>query len=280
MTLQEIAIFKHFIAEKDLRKPFIKCYRQSHEFAKLPVNIEDFFSNVQPLAVILSSMKVFSTNATFGFDFWQSLHQDWKIYYEKHKDMGTSTLPMLAGYYSILRENWNDKDKPWRFESLEDACKRLGLEPPAPKEEKEPEKKPEPEDIKEEENEEEELDFVFVDVDKTEVRKRLVKGTCSINTRNKAYRLTLNTDDSRALYSLGFDSMRIAEGKDGKSVYIVFGKVGRKCCHSHDKQLTISSKAEICKLKSMLDIKDDYCILPIKEASSTANYIAYTIKKA
>lgn len=133
MTLKDIAVFKHFIASKDLRKPFINVYNGSKGFANNPKEIEDYFSNVEPLAVILSAAKVCPPNATYGYDFWQDVHQDWKVQYKKMQSSSfyqtLEGLDSLTGYFRILRENWNDAKKPWIYEQEEVARMRLGFAP-------------------------------------------------------------------------------------------------------------------------------------------------------
>lgn len=129
MNLQEIAIFKRFIGQHELRKNFIKKYRKSIGMTRNPESIEQYLSNVEPEKVITSAVKHFITNEAMGYDFWQSVDISWQAYLHKmrashtieHEDAST-----LRGYYSALRENW-DKDKPWIYDPISVAQLRYGL---------------------------------------------------------------------------------------------------------------------------------------------------------
>ena len=55
MTLKDIAVFKKFIANKDLRREFIRVYNRSKDWAKLPNTIEEYFSNVDPYALVITA---------------------------------------------------------------------------------------------------------------------------------------------------------------------------------------------------------------------------------
>lgn len=136
MDIKDIAIFKHFIAEKDIRKPFINCYNGSKSWAKLPDSIEEFFSNVDAPAVIAKGCRVCRPNSAYDYSFWQSLSQDWQ---EHLKKMQASDFyqrieqpELLTGFFKILRENWNDAKKPWVYEDTNLTRQRLGLSFPEP----------------------------------------------------------------------------------------------------------------------------------------------------
>jgi len=289
MTLKEIAIFKHFIADKDLRKPFCKVYRASHDFAKLPVLVEDFFPTVEPLAVILSSMRVCAVNSTFGYDFWQDLHQEWKIYYNKimasnFLSQDDGRLERLEGFYSILRENWNDKEKPWRYEDKTTACIRLGL-PPI---EESPAKDDEPTDTSETVPQEEKApadplaDFEFLDAPEKQWT-RLNRGDASLNFRSGSFKLTFNRYDSDDVYACRMTYVRLAKNKAGdlclifsrsNGIRITFATSGR-----NGKNLTINSKKLTVQIRTLLNITQEYTIIRINGITSQSDYIIYKLSK-
>lgn len=286
MTLKDIAIFKHFIADKDLRKPFCSTYRQSHNWAKLPTNIEEYFSNVEPLNVIIKAMRICKPNSAFGYDFWQNLHQDWKEFYAKVSSSNfiqndDNRLERLEGYYSILRENWNDKDKPWRYESITDAQARLGL----PQTEPEDYKPNKLEPVVEKEPEEDDgLDFFEIASYKKNGQFKLMADEATINFRSGGYRLTFNQFVTSMIKDYGFTFARLARNKDGEIVIQLnktFGVnvvIGNRT-DSHSGNTTIHSKELCTKLKTLLNIKEDYSILNIVEQSRSDKFINFIISK-
>ncbi len=284
MTLKEIAIFKHFIADRDLRKPFCRIYRASHSFAKLPGNVEEYFSNVEPLAVILSGTRVCQPNSAFGYDFWQELHQDWKVFYEKNMasnfiNNDDGRLEKLEGYYKILRENWDDKDKPWRFDSYADACKRLGLEPVV--EEHKEEENPPVETTVEVTEEDLLADFDFLD-DVLPSNYRLKSDEISINF-NKGYKITFNQLDSKVIRESGLRLARLAKSKTGEICLIINSQKGANLTNISGKtgnmNATINS-SDICgKLRLLFSLKNDYSILNIEKLQLSQEFIIYKITK-
>ena len=306
MTLKDIAIFKHFMAEKDLRKPFIKVYRQSHDFAKLPVQVEDFFSNVEPLAVILSGMRVCAPNSAFGYDFWQDLHQMWKIYYGKmqHADCiinDGGALNRLEGYYKILRENWNDKDKPWRYEDMADALARLGLppideDPPIEVEVKQEQpattaevtetaEAPEVVDEEEVQNSDPLADFDFFEP-KDRQWTKLNRGDASINFRSGSFKITFNKYDSEDAASRQIACAKISKSKSTGDICLVFAKEGMlpdaiRVLYSTGgrtgKNLSINSKDICTKLRTLLNLKQDYTIIHMEPLPTTPDYLIFKL---
>jgi len=129
MTLQEIAIFKRFIGQHELRKNFIKKYKKSIGMTRNPESIEQYLSNVEPEFAITSAVKHFITNEAMGFDFWQSVDMSWQAYLHKMRASHTierEEAKTLRGYYSALRENW-DSEKPWIYEPISVSQIRYGL---------------------------------------------------------------------------------------------------------------------------------------------------------
>lgn len=283
MTLKELAIFKHFIAEKDLRKPFGKVYRASHNFAKLPTKIEEYFSNVEPLAVILSAARVCQPNGVFGYDFWQELHQAWKIYYDKlissnfiNEDNGR--LERLEGYYSILRENWDNADKPWRFEDKNTAAERLGLNPiEAPK----PVEEAPLIDFGEEEEEGDDLDIDFVHIDKTtRISNGLRAGIISVNTRSHSFKVGVNRIDTKDIKKKDFKYAMVGKTKSG-DVVIQFNnnEKGISIFYSPDRYININSRQFVENLRRLLSIEDDLVYLRIELISDKVDSITYKVTR-
>ena len=297
MTLTDIAIFKHFIKDRDLRKQFIKVYRASWKFAKNPQSIEEFFSNVEPMAVILSSMRVCSVNATYGYDFWQSLHQDWKIYYKKYSACDFTTrkdgmLEKLKGYFQILRENWDTTGKPWVYEPEAVAYKRLGLQPPEDEETdeepaawNEPGKAEEPQKPAKEEDcstiheqQEDNLDIDFIDIAPSRKAGRLVKGIMSVNTRNGNYRCTVNRPDSIDLAKRKLRKVRL--GRMGGGVVVQFNiSQGTDTIVNSDGYVNINNAALIRQLCGLLSISADLTYLRMEAISDKLNSVTYKLTK-
>lgn len=331
MTLQDISIFKHFIAEKDLRKPFCKVYRASYEFAKLPASVEEFFSNVEPLTVILSGCRVCRPNDIYGYDFWQNLHQDWKVYYQKtlalnFLNLNDGRLEKLEGYYMILRENWDNKDKPWRYEEVPVALERLGLPPIEEDEESQQEvenfthkfkvgdlvrgkiTKEEvtilklgercyfcddggviaydkenmwelAEEVVEEDND---LDIAFIDIDTTtrRVNNALHKGIMSVNTRNRAGRITLNRTDSKEIKKKEVGFVRVGRIPNG-DVMIMFCNYtkGIPVNHTQDGYCNINSRTFIENLNQLIGNEKDLAYFRMDKVSEKIDSITYKITK-
>ena len=129
MNLQEIAIFKRFIGQHELRKNFIKKYRKSIGMTRNPESVEQYLSNVEPENAITSAVKHFITNEAMGYDFWQSVDMSWQAYLHKMRSSHTiehEEASTMRGYYSALRENW-DKEKSWVYDPISVAQLRYGL---------------------------------------------------------------------------------------------------------------------------------------------------------
>ena len=281
MTLKDIAIFKHFIAEKDLRKPFIRVYRASKSFAKLPDSIENYFSNVDPLAAIIAAARVCQPNSTYGYDFWQNLHQEWKQYYAKYSglELSEEKLPTLSGYFHILRENWNDKDKPWRYEQLEDAQGRLGL-PIAEKVEVKPEEEPIIEQNKEDDDE---LEFFDITPNTKQARYKLMMDEISVTARKQGYRITFNQFVTKEIKDFGSCYACLAKTKTGDIVLQLnkTGGVNVNLGYRDDRtgNTNICAKDLCIKLKTLMNVSTDYFILNIKKVKHTEQVINFILKK-
>ena len=197
MTLQEIAIFKHFIGRHELRKNFIAKYRKSIGMTRNPESIEKYLSNVEPEKVIQNAVKHFVANEAMGFDFWQSVNDSWRQYLKKMRASHTieQENPInLRGYFSALRENW-DKDKPWVYDPISVAQLRYGLIT----EDEEPQvETPVGQEQVQEDDGHDDVDIDFFDIDKTSRQVNgLRQGIMSVNVRNHSYKLGVNRTDTK-----------------------------------------------------------------------------------
>lgn len=273
MTLKDIAIFKHFIAERDLRKPFIEAYHRGRKFSKNPDNIEDYFSNVEPLAVILSATKVCVPNAIYGYDFWQDIQHDWKIYYSKHvNNISENNLPTLEGYYMALRENWQNKQKPWRFETPDVAAARLGLDPITKEEEEVAE------ETIVEESQEDGLEIDFEPLGTGRPCRKLAKGLISINIRN-SFRLGVNRFDAQTIQDKHLSRAMIGKIKSG-DVVIQFNNNDHGAPLYFGKgYLNINNRQFVERLRDIMSITDDLIYLRIETIAEKDDSITYKVTK-
>ena len=282
MTLKDIAVFKHFICLKDLRRPFITAYYRGKNFAKNPDNIEDYFSNVEPLAVILSATRVCTPNAVFGYDFWQDLHQEWKTYYAKRSDINDKGLSTLEGYYLILRENWNDVQKPWRHEARVIAAGRLGLDPlPFIKEEKMNEeiKEETPEETIVEEPQEDDLEIDFISLDLGRPCRKLDKGLISVNIRH-SWRLGINRFDAQTIQDKHLGYVMMGKTKSG-DVVIQFNNNsnGTMLNYNNKSYININNRQFVERLRDIMSITDDLIYLRIEKIAEKDDSITYKVTK-
>lgn len=293
MNLKEIAVFKHFIAENDLRKPFIEGYNKSKVFAKNPTNIEDFLTNVDAIAIIPKAIRVCTPNSVYGYDFWQGIQEDWKLHYKKimasnfiQKDDGR--LERLDGYYMILRENWNDKQKPWRYEQIEDAQCRLGL--PITEKEQEDETFLASFGLKipGENKEEEDDELEFIEIMPTKKGRggnyRLMQNEVSISIRKQNYRITFNQFVSEEIRVFEKCFACLAKNKAGDIILQINKEAGVNVTHgrldgNHHRNGCISSKDLCQRLQVLLNFTEEYRILKIKKIKQTDTVFNFIISK-
>jgi hypothetical protein len=282
MTLKDIALFKAFIANKDLRKPFIRVYNRSKKWAKLPDSIEQYFSNVDPLAVVTKAARICKPNDVYGYDFWQDINEDWKLYYKKtqssHFYEEVLGLEELAGFYKILRENWNDAEKPWRYEELADAQARLGLPLTGPAENKQaPAVEPEP---AEEESDDLEIDFVEFKKSYHRVSSSLQRGIISVNIRNKSWRVTINREDTKDLVKKGVKNVMVGKTKNG-DIMMQFNnnEKGLPITYNSDKYYNINSRQFVERLRELITIDGELEYLRIEKVAEKIDSITYKITK-
>lgn len=293
MNLKDIAVFKKFIANKDLRREFIRVYNRSKSWAKLPNTIEEYFSNVDPYAVITKAVRICKPNAAYGYSFWQELNEEWKINFKKmqsyHFYQEMTGMETLSGYFAILRENWNDVEKPWKFEDITTARQRLGLEP-LPQEE-EPTKQDEEftqgetnmtsEVIEEPENEADDLEIDFVEIDKTSrIANGLRSGIISVNTRGHSYKIGINRIDTKTIKSKQVKYAMVGKVKSG-DVVIQFNNnsKGVQMAYTSDGYFNINSRQFVENLRRMLDITDDLVYIRIEKIAEKMDSITYKVTK-
>ena len=294
MTLKDIAVFKKFIANKDLRREFIRVYNRSKDWAKLPNTIEEYFSNVDPYAVITKAVRICKPNTAYGYSFWQELNEEWKVNFKKmqssHFYQEMIGMETLSGYFAILRENWNDVEKPWRFEDIPTARQRLGLEP-LPQEE-EPTKQDEEftqgetnmtsEVIEEPENEADDLEIDFVEIDKTSrIANGLRSGIISVNTRSHSYKIGINRIDTKTIKSKQVKYAHVGKIKQNGDVIIQLNNnsKGVQMACTSDGYFNINSRQFVENLRRMMDITDDLVYLRIEKIAEKMDSITYKVTK-
>lgn len=293
MKLKDIAVFKHFIANKDLRRQYIRGYNVSKSFANNPNLIEDYFEKVDPLTVITKAIRVCRPNDTYGYDFWQSLNEEWITFYNQmqssnfyqHVDENKS----IDGYLGILRENWNDSQKPWCWEPRRLARIRLGLAPEeadnttsdvreTPNEDKE-EQQPLVDFVNEDEDPLADFDF-FDDV--LPGQYRLKSNEISVNF-NKGNKITFNQVDSKVIRESGLKFARLAKSKNDDICLIINCYKGATLTNLSGRNgnlnATINS-VDICgKLRTLFSLKSDYSILRVEKLQAAQEFIIYKITK-
>lgn len=296
MTLQEIAIFKRFIGQHELRKNFIKKYRKSIGMTRNPESIEKYLSNVEPTKVITSAIKHFITNEAMGYDFWQSVNESWLQYLKKMRSSHTieQDNPLnLRGYFSALRENW-DKDKSWVYDPISVAQLRYGIITPEQvgiadddkKEEQAPADVPEA-DFGKKLTEQPDLlaDFDFFEPQARQWT-RLDRGDASINFRSGSFKITFNKYDSEDAASRNIACAKVSKSKSTGDICLVYAKEGMlqnatRVTYATNgrtgKNLTINSKDICVKLHTLLNLKQDYTILHVEQLPSTPDYLIFKL---
>lgn len=291
MTLQEIAIFKRFVGQHELRMNFIKKYRKSIGLTRNPESIEQYLSNVEPEKVITSAVKHFITNEAMGFDFWQSVDMSWQAYLHKMRSSHTiehEEVETLRGYFSALRENW-DKEKPWVYDPISVAKLRYGLITPEEAgitEETEESVQGNVNMISEvveepEKDDTPDLDIDFVEIDKTiRVVNGLRSGTISVNVRSHSHKISINRIDTKTIRKKQVKYAMVGKIKSG-DVVIQFNNnsKGVKILYTSDNYYNVNSRQLVDKFRSMLEITDDLAYLRIEKIAENMDSITYKVTK-
>ena len=288
MTLKDIAVFKKFIANKDLRREFIRVYNRSKDWAKLPNTIEEYFSNVDPYAVITKAVRICKPNAAYGYSFWQELNEEWKVNFKKmqssHFYQEMIGMETLSGYFAILRENWNDVEKPWKFEDIPTARQRLGLEPLQAEEEPTPSQLPADSmpNVDDVDFEEDDLEIDFVEIDKTShIANGLRSGIISVNTRSHSYKIGINRIDTKTIKSKQVKYAHVGKIKQNGDVIIQLNNnsKGVQMACTSDGYFNINSRQFVENLRRMMDITDDLVYLRIEKIAEKMDSITYKVTK-
>lgn len=286
MNLIEIAIFKHYVKDRGIRKPFRKNYMQSLYISKNPTAVEDFLSNVEPLVVITKAIRSYNRNSPFGFEFWQDVNAEWKEYYERIKKKGGAImegkgLKELDGYFKVLRENWDSKD-PTVWEDLNVALRRYGLSVIDTPDEME--NAPAGDDSEEESTGDE---LEFVDLKKTNFKSsRLCDNEGSVNTRHKGYRLLVARNISQFIRDKEFIYCRLATNKAGELI-VHFNREGNSSdfirltdsCMDVNRNVTVNSKLFVMYIRKFFNTDEDYFLVQLEQTQTTDNFVNYKIIK-
>jgi hypothetical protein len=282
MTLKDIAVFKHFIAGKNLYKPFINVYNGSKAWAKLPDHIEEYFSNVEPLAVITKAARVCKPNATFGYDFWQDLNEDWKEAYKKiqssHFYEDLQGMESLSGYFNILRENWNDAMKPWKFEPVEVARVRLGLAESYDDDCNTQDKQEQnvPETIEDTDD----LGIEFIDIERpSRIANVLHKGFISVNIRSGSFKVSVNREDSKDVKKKEPKFAQIGNTRSGDVVIQFNRNKGIPIKITSDGYCNINSRIFVETTRKLLSITKDLEYVRIEKIAENMDSITYKVTR-
>ena len=281
MTLQEIAIFKRFIGQHELRKNFIAKYRKSIGMTRNPESIEKYLSNIEPTKVITSAVKHFITNEAMGFDFWQSVNESWLQYLKKMQVSHTieQENPInLRGYFSALRENW-DKEKPWVYDPISVAQLRYGITPPPRVDERKENANQDDKPAEPESHEESpcpEIDFV--DIAQYRKTGKLEKGVMSINNRNRSARITINRPDSIDLVKKHLPKVRL--GRMGNDVVIQFNNIsGNDITINSDAYINVNNTKFTRTIHSMLHLTEELAYVRMEKISENSTQVTFKIIK-
>lgn len=279
MNYTDIAIFKHFIVERDLRRQFIRKYNKSIGVTRNPPSIEKYLSNTDPKNVIVNGLKAFFPNEAFGFDFWTHLNEVWQNYYENiladHSVNHEHGLATLSGFYAILRENW-DAEKQHMFETVPQAMRRLGFDSVDEEQKEEPliEFSPEQDDDLE-------IDFVEFEENRRVVNA-LVKGIMSVNLRNHSWRVTVNRTDTKYIKNKQVKYARIGKLKSGDVVIQFCNTKDERSIsitYNADDYYNVNSRQFCENVKRMLSLSEDLFYLRMEKISENIDSITYKITK-
>lgn len=285
MTPVEIAYFKHFMLDKALIKTFCKYFRIYH-IEENPKSIEEYFKNIPAEKVIVNAF-FFKMEGKLNkyketFDYWKKVHYDWKMYWSiMENNHSNEDWWKLTGTFDILRQNWDLTDffLRDRKESAEETYKRLGLEPPYNFGDTTEEVVVD--HVEEEDNDDPFAGIEFFDEPSMQTTVRIKKGEASLNFRSKSYKLTFNRSDSELIWSKGFKFARV--GKVGNDICIILNNIdgAKLSVHSADdpkrNNALLNYKEGLMKLKTLLNIKNDYSIVHIEVIPYNKQLLIYKV---
>lgn len=289
MTLQDIAMFKHFLESKGMEKIYIELYKR-YRIKTNPEAIEEFFATADPANVCLSAF-YFVAGSTFGFDYWHYKQNEWDAFRVNNaEEFPICDVLALKGKAIQLRKNY-DTMHWWKVQPRFDTAKRLGIELPTTekaviaKAYKNQNIRPE---VVEELGADEQVpdddplsDFESIDLSHSDSHVKLKDDEVSFNMRNNGYRLTFNKAVSDEMRNRGgYDYVELMRNKQGDIVVLLNDKRGvsfqgnaKKC------NCCVSNKMFIINLSVLLGIKEEYTILKIRQIGKTDDYVAYQITK-
>lgn len=306
MTPIQIAYFKHFLFDKGIQRIYISMYQQRRlrgdekgDKSANPESIEQFFKDVHASKVIMKAF-YFPINSDYGFDYWTKLNDQWKEYWDIHKEnFSNDKYVTLKGTFAILRQNWDNREY-WKAESKETTYHRTGIEPPPVKEDLETAfdvlsvKEPETvasEDIEEKmdskENESQPgslLDgFQMVESISNSygVRRNILSNIVSVNLRNGGYRITFSIDVTEKLRKHKYEYVKYLTNPNTKEVAFIFNhQSGCNVSMSEHRNLTINSKAIVEHIHKFYNLKklNDYFLLKITATINQDNSTIYKLK--
>lgn len=287
MKLYEIAIFKRFICQHELRRNFIKKYKSSIGLTCNPVSIEQYLTNVEPDNAITSAVKNFVTNEAMGFDFWRSIDVAWKVYLKKMRSSYTvenDDASTMRGYFSVLRENW-DKARPHIYDPISVAQLRYGIITPEEAgltdDDQEEEEATVPDGSPSVEPEEDELDIEFVSFDKTSrAYNGLRSGIISVNVRSHSWKVNVNRNDTKDIKKKQVKFAMVGQTKSGDVVIQFNNNIkGVPILYTSDGYYNINSRQLVENLRRLLSITDDLVYLRCEKVSEKIDSITYKISK-
>lgn len=284
MNLQEIAIFKRFIGQHELRKNFIKKYRKSIGMTRNPESIEQYLSNVEPENAITSGIKHFITNEAMGYDFWQSVDMSWQAYLHKLRASHTiehEEASTLRGYYAALRENW-DSEKPWIYDPISVAQLRYGLITPEEAGLTENDEEPEEQPLVDfQDDESDDLGIDFIEIDKTtRISNGLQKGIISVNIRSHSFKVSVNRSDTKDIKRKELKFAMVGQTKAG-DVVIQFNNntKGVSILYNADGYCNINNRQFVENLRRIMSVTDDLAYLRIEKVSEKMDSITYKVTR-
>lgn len=285
MTPVQIAYFKHFLYDTGIQKMYVYRYRHFRlkddgEMPGNPESLEQFFME-QPIYKVIMKAFYFEVNSQYGFDFWNSINEKWKKYWEMNEDNINNTKYMtLRGSFSILRQNW-DKPKFWKdLDTSEETYKRMNIEPPQEV----------PYNIKSESSINDTAEtasiekpvqnkgallegFSLVETINTVGGKKMRVNDVSINLRNGGYRITFSAKVSEKLKKHNYEYVKFLTNYATKEIALVFNHLNgckitiKKNGHTDTKNVTINSKDIVEHIHNFyhLNKMNDYFTLEITD---------------
>lgn len=303
MTPIQIAYFKHFLFDKGIQRIYISLYRlhklggdEKGDLNANPKSLEQFFKQVHASKVIMKAF-YFPMNSDYGYDYWSALNDQWKEYWDMHKNnFSNDKYVTLKGTFAILRQNW-DNEKYWKEESKEKTYKRMAIEiPPVEgnietafdlysEEDKEDEPEVQIETTKESKPGDLLEGFTMVDAANIHGGRKMAANSVSVNLRNGGYRITFSSNVTDKLRKHKYEYVRLLTNKDTKEIAFTFNHQGGciinfKKSRGDRRNVTINSKEIVNHIHSFYGMtkKEDYYFLKITATINQDNSTTYKLK--